>query len=304
MNKIDLRHVDLNLLPVFEVLMSECHVSRAAERLGRSQSAVSHALERLRAQLGDPLLVRVGGAMAPTVYGLEVFEEIRPILQNIQRVLSTRESFAPGISDRAFNIIVPDFWATSIAEFVQSAQKEAPRVVLAWSGLRENSLVDLANQQVDLVVAPSRPKAPEGIESQSIGGLSWGCFMRRGHPALDGWSVKAWQAHPHIVVTVGDRTPSPIQAASHLMGVSRRVGAFVPTFAAVAPLLAASDMIATLPRLTLDEGVRSYGLEYRPPPFQISPIDHSLFWSARRTSDAATRWLIDRLRPALVARIV
>jgi len=66
MNKIDLRRVDLNLLPVFEVLVEERHVSRAAERLGRTQSAVSHALERLRVQLGDPLLVRMGGVMVPT----------------------------------------------------------------------------------------------------------------------------------------------------------------------------------------------------------------------------------------------
>jgi DNA-binding transcriptional LysR family regulator len=304
MSKIDLRRVDLNLLPVFEVLMEERHVSRAAERLGRTQSAVSHALERLREQLKDPLLIRVGGAMTPTAYGLEIFDEIRPILRNIQRVLSTREGFASDTSDRTFSIVIPDFWAAAIAAFVRCIRIEAPSVVVAWSPPHERSLVDLANEQVDLVVAPSTLKAPEGVEAQSIGALSWGCFLRRGHPALDRWGAEAWQAYPHIVVNVGDRFPSPVQVASHPMGLSRRVGVYVPTFAAVPPLLADSDMIATLPRLALDEGGRGYGLQYRPPPFPIAPIDASLFWSARRTSDAATRWLIERLRPALVARIV
>jgi DNA-binding transcriptional LysR family regulator len=303
MNKIDLRGVDLNLLPVFQVLMEERHVSRAAERLGRTQSAASHALERLREQLNDPLLIRVGGAMEPTAYGLEVFDEIGPILQNIQRVLSTRESFAPQTSNRVFNIVVPDFWAPSVAAFIQTAQAEAPGVAVAWSGPRENSLLDLANQQVDLVVAPSRLKAPDGVESQSIGGLSWGCFMRKGHPALDAWGIEDWQAYPHIVVTVGDRLPSPIQVASLPSGVSRRVGVHVPTFAAVPPLLARSNMVATLPHLALGDGVVTYGLTSRAPPFLIAPIDHSLFWSARRARDAATRWLIDRLRPALIAEM-
>lgn len=299
MSKIDLRRVDLNLLPVFEVLMEECHVSRAAERLGRTQSAVSHALERLREQLSDPLLIRMGGAMAPTAYGLEVFAEVRPILQNIQRVLSTRDSFIPATSNRVFSIVVPDFWAPSLATFIQGVLAEAPHVVIAWSGPRENSLLDLANQQVDLVVVPSGLKAPDGVRSESIGGLTWGCFMRKGHPALETWGAEAWQAYPHVVVAVGDRLPSPIQSASDPSRMSRRVGAYVPTFAAVPPLLERSDLIATLPHLALGDGVRNYGLASKTPPFLIAPIDHSLFWSARRASDPATGWLLDRLRPAL-----
>ena len=72
MNKIDLRRFDLNLLVVFEVLMTERNVTRAAERLGRTQSAVSHSLSRLRSQLGDPLLIKGGRRMEPTAVALDL----------------------------------------------------------------------------------------------------------------------------------------------------------------------------------------------------------------------------------------
>ena len=88
MNEIDLRRFDLNLLVVFDVLMVERSVSRAAERLGRTQSAISHSLSRLRSQFGDPLLVKGGVRMQPTAFALDLIEQARPMLSGIQRALS------------------------------------------------------------------------------------------------------------------------------------------------------------------------------------------------------------------------
>src|SRR6059036_2435193 len=99
---IDLRRFDLNLLVVFEVLMVESSVTRAAERLGRTQSAVSHSLSRLREQLGDPLLIKGGARMLPTAFAVEFLEQARPILRSIQRALSPRHVFDPATSRRLF----------------------------------------------------------------------------------------------------------------------------------------------------------------------------------------------------------
>lgn len=85
MNEIDLRRVDLNLLVVFDVLMEERSVTRAADRLGRTQSAISHALGRLREQLGDPLLVKSGMRMLPSPFAEHLVMEVRPILANMAR---------------------------------------------------------------------------------------------------------------------------------------------------------------------------------------------------------------------------
>src|SRR5258708_34042002 len=95
MNEIDLRRFDLNLMVVFEVLMAERNVTRSAERLGRTQSAVSHSLSRLRSQPGDPLLIKAGVRMQPTAFPLDLVEQARPMLRRIQSVLSPRWLFDP-----------------------------------------------------------------------------------------------------------------------------------------------------------------------------------------------------------------
>src|SRR5947209_10288179 len=109
MNEYDLLRFDLNLLAVFEVLMRERSVTRAAERLGRTQSAVSHSLSRLRDQLGDPLLIKGGRRMEPTAFALEFIEQVRPLLRGVERVLSPRHKFEPARSRRVFRLAAPDF---------------------------------------------------------------------------------------------------------------------------------------------------------------------------------------------------
>src|SRR5438552_13688947 len=133
MNEIDLSHLDLNLLVTLEVLVREGSVARAAERLGRTQSAVSHSLGRLREQLGDPLLVKVGGRMSPSPFALKLVEDIRPILRNIQRVIAPPEPFEPEQSERIFRIASPEISAAVMGGIIGRVQAEAPRVVVDWT---------------------------------------------------------------------------------------------------------------------------------------------------------------------------
>src|SRR5438128_10605513 len=118
MSEIDLRRFDLNLLVVFDVLTTERSVTRAAERLGRTQSAVSHSLSRLRDQFGDPLLIKGGVRMQPTAIALELIEQARPMLRGLQRVLSPRYVFDPKTSQRVFRVAAPDFMLTLFAELL------------------------------------------------------------------------------------------------------------------------------------------------------------------------------------------
>src|ERR1700681_2753321 len=126
MNKIDLRRFDLNLLVVFEVLMTERNVTRAAERLGRTQSAVSHSLSRLRSQLGDPLLIKGGVRMQPTAFAVDLMEEARPMLRGIERVLSPRHVFDPACSQRVFRLAAPDFMLTLFANLLERCAPKRP----------------------------------------------------------------------------------------------------------------------------------------------------------------------------------
>jgi DNA-binding transcriptional LysR family regulator len=302
MNEIDLRRFDLNLLVVFEVLLAERSVTRAAERLGRTQSAVSHSLSRLRDQLGDPLLIKGGKLMQPTAFALDFMEQVRPILRNIQRVLLPRHEFDPATSRRIFRLSAPDFALTLFTRLLARLRAEAPGVSIEWTGLRNKMLSDLAEGQIDIAIAPTPLRLTEDVTGEGIGALTWRCFGRRGHPAFLKWGAKAWSHWPHLGVRIGNAEESPVTTAAASAGLERTIAGWVPNFAAVAPVLAASDLLATLPSLVMADMLHPHGLESRPVPFSIAPMPHAVLWSAGRSNDPEIRWLRNRLGPIVKSK--
>jgi DNA-binding transcriptional LysR family regulator len=297
MNEIDLRRFDLNLLVVFEVLMIERNVTRAAERLGRTQSAVSHSLSRLRSQLGDPLLIKAGARMQPTAFALDLIEQARPMLRGIERVLSPRQVFDPASSRRVFRFAAPDFMLTLFANLLERVRSDAPGVSIEWTAPREPTLLDVADGQVDFAIVPAQLRLPEGVSSEAIGALNWQCFGRHEHPAFAKWGRKSWSQWPHLAVRVGDSLTSPVNLAATAAGLARSIAGWVPHFSAIAPILAGSDLLTTLPSVAMAETLGPYRLESRKVPFPIPPLPHAMIWSSARGSHPEIAWLRDRLRP-------
>ena len=199
MNQIDLRRFDLNLLVVFDVLMTERSVTRAAERLGRTQSAVSHSLSRLRDQFGDPLLMKGGVRMQPTAFALDLIEQARPMLGGIQRVLTPQHVFDPASSRRIFRLAAPDFMRTLFADLLRRLRSEAPRIAIEWTAPREPTLLDVAEGLIDVAIVPTELRWPHGVTGETVGALEWRCFGRRGHPAFSEWRPETWARWPHLV---------------------------------------------------------------------------------------------------------
>ena len=297
MNEIDLRRFDLNLLIVFEVLMTERSVSRAADRLGRTQSAVSHSLSRLRSQLGDPLLIKGGVRMQPTAVALDLIEQTRPMLRGIQRVLSPRYVFDPASSRRVFRVAAPDFMLTVFAHLLSRLRSEAPGVSAEWTAPREPTLLDVAEGQIDVAIVPAELRLPEGVAGESLGALGWRCYGRKKHPAFARWNRQTWTRWPHLVVRIGDSLTSPVNVAASAAGLDRTIAGWVPHFSAIAPVLANSDLLATLPVIAMVETMHAFDLESREVPFPIAPLPHVMVWSTTRSRDPAMNWLRDRLRP-------
>jgi DNA-binding transcriptional LysR family regulator len=302
MNEIDLRRFDLNLLVVFEILMIERSVTRAAERLGRTQSAVSHALSRLRAQFGDPLLIKSGVRMQPTAFALDLIEQARPMLRGIQRVLSPRHVFDPKGSQRVFRLAAPDFMLTLFASLLARVRSEAPGVSIEWTAPREPTLLDVADGQVDIAIVPADIRLPEGITSEAVGALEWRCYGRERHPAFAQWGPENWTRWPHLVVRIGDSLTSPVNVAASAAGLERTIAGWVPHFSAIAPVLAGTDLLATLPVIAMTETLHAYRLDSREVPFPIAPLPHAMIWSTHGRRDPAIVWLSDRLRPIVKAR--
>lgn len=291
MSGIDLRRLDLNLLVVFEVLMAERSVTRAAARLGRTQSAVSHALARLREQVGDPLLVKVGGRMSASPFAEQLADEVRPILRSIQRVLVPPQAFDPATSARRFRLAIPDFATALFPALAARVRRAAPAVALEWIVPRPGLLLAVAEGQVDVALGPSAAALPEGLEREEVGQLEWATFARRDHPAIAEWGAKAWARWPHVAVRTGSTVPSPVAQAAGALAGERRVLVWVPSFAAVAPLLARTDLIATLPRVVMHESLARFDLRALPPPVPVPPMPHRLVWSRRLAGDPAIRWI-------------
>jgi len=299
MNQIDLRKVDLNLLVVFEVLMTERSVSLAADRLHRTQSAVSHSLGRLRQQFGDPLLVKAGGRMQPSPYAENLIERVRPALRGIQNILRPGAPFEPASSRRLFHLAAPDMALALFPRLLERARAQAPGISIEWTAPRPSMLLEVAQGQADLAIAPAGLRRPEGVAFEDIGALEWGCFGRRGHPAFERWGRQAWSRWPHAVVGVGDRLHSPVGAAAAAAGIKRKIAAHLPNFGAVAPLLAHSDLLATLPAVVMVGALERYGLAVRKVPFAIDSLPHVMLWNARMTNDPEIVWFRDLLRPVI-----
>jgi DNA-binding transcriptional LysR family regulator len=290
MSEIQLHRLDLNLLVTFEVLMDEGSVAGAAEKLGKTPSAVSHALARLREQLGDPLMVKVGGRMQPSPFALTLIDDVRPILRSIQRVVAPPQPFDPATSTRTFRIAVPAIPSLINAVFARLSDA-APGVSLEWVGLGPHLYAAVADERIDLAFLGADKPLPEGVMEQVMPPLERYTFMRRGHPGLEDWGRQAWLDWPHVVVGMSDAARQTVGERIRRDGLNRRIGAHIPEFSGIGPLVAASNMLATNVMPFLGTDIRTYGLVWRRPPVDLPDITFRFFWSARLTADPGNRWL-------------
>jgi DNA-binding transcriptional LysR family regulator len=226
MNEIDLRRLDLNLLVVFEVLMTEGSVTRAAARLGRTQSAVSHALSRLRQQLGDPLLVKTGGGMTPSPYAQKLIEDVRPTLRTIQRIVSPPQAFDPATSRRVFRAAIADFVPTLMPTVISEVLRRAPGVSVEWLAPGAPTMSAVAEGQIDLALVTSSASILPGVEQQSAGELHSATFARKSHPAIARWGLEAWSFWPHVQVQLGERASGSVETTVEERGLKRKDRSF------------------------------------------------------------------------------
>tara|TARA_R110000868_G_scaffold22354_40_gene91708 strand:+ start:6012 stop:6992 length:981 start_codon:yes stop_codon:yes gene_type:complete len=298
MNEIDLSRIDLNLLVVFEVLMERRSVTAAAEKLGRTQSAVSHSLARLRDQLGDPLLVRVGGRMQPSPFAEQLVEDISPLLRGMRRVLAPPQLFDPATSDRVFRIAMPTL-SSLIADVSMRVSQQAPGVRIEWMPAHHEVYDALSEGQIDLAHLGGEPRLPDGLEHQVMEPFSWVTFARQDHPAIQNWGLDAWHTYPHLMVNITRVHRNPFAetfagAFAKTFGSSsdrRRISAMIADSSAVAPILARSDFLATFPAILLAGEMEAHGLCALKPIIKLDSVLVRFFWSSRLANDAGSIWI-------------
>lgn len=293
MNKIQLERLDLNLLVTFEVLMTEGSVTRAAARLSRTPSAISHSLARLREQVGDPLLVKTGSGMKPSPFAESLVAEVRPILRSIQRIVTPPAAFDPATSTRLFRAAIADFAPTLLPRVLADVQRQAPSVTIEWLAPSAATIAAVADAQIDLSLVESRTQTPDGTRRADAGELAVMTFARKGHPAIATWGAAAWTRWPHIVVQLGERVRSQVEIAAQRQGVERTIGATVPNFSQIPALLSQTNLLATMTPLVMDGVMDRFDLVALEAPMPIAPSAFSFIWSFRLENDPGSRWFRD-----------
>lgn len=293
--------LDANLLVALDALLQEANVTRAARRVGVTQSAMSQTLARLRHQFDDPILVRVGRAMEPTPFGLRIRSRLQHAVSELEAVVRDRPTYDPRTASTRFVLATVDYLAMVLAPPLhQLVAKEAPSVRLAIHGLdAEPITARLARGAVQLYVGV-RGETERALETAPLFDDTLCVLMSARHPLskrkLD---AAAYVAHPHVHVSPRREDGSIVERALAARGLSREIAIEVPYFALLPSLLAASDMLATVPARIAARFAKDHRLVVREPPLELPPIRICMAWHPTFAADPAQRWLRDA-----VARVV
>jgi DNA-binding transcriptional LysR family regulator len=291
---MNLREVDLNLLVILDVLLEERKLVSAAKRLGLTQPSVSGALERCRRLFSDPLLVRMGRDMQLTARAQSLRAPIRELIERTGALLQTESEHISSVT-RTVRIVASDIPALMLLKMLWSElQQSAPGINLILLHWRESDRVIDALERDDADLALSMlPQVRAGLRRTKILDDHYCIAMRRGHPAAENFNIDRWLAYPHIIVSARGAKRTPLDDQLELMGHRRRVGITVPSFLMVAPLLAASDLIAMLPRYCMPH---EPGLLYFDPPIQVEGFSLHLATATRSDRDVAVQHVAELIR--------
>jgi DNA-binding transcriptional LysR family regulator len=301
---MNLRRLDLNLLVVFDALMRERNVTRAAGRVGLSQPAVSNALARLRAHFDDQLLVRGKGGMQPTRRALELEKGISQALGAIDGTI-WEQAFDPAMARHAFFIETIDYVAAVyMPSFLKIVEKEAPGIDIHISPPTRGTLRRLDSQQIQFAIV-AFGSVPDRFGSEVlIHDTTYMIVMRAQHPltAKRKISLKEYAAAQHLLVSPRGGDPhSFIDDLLSREGLSRRVMISINQFVAAAPIVAATDVIVTLPTFVANALIKPFDLVARP--LALAPSEEfsklALIWHRRLGDHPANDWFRATFRRAV-----
>ena len=304
MNPPNFRTLDLNLLRVFDEVMAERSLTRAARNLSLTQPAVSNALRRLRETLGDELVQRSGQGMAPTPRALAIWPAVREALQQLQESLIPN-LFVPADATSTFVLAMADATAAElIPGLTDTLETEAPGVSLRVVPLAtrdprkllDEETCDLAVGYFPAVLADLTARAqggePKQFLYQRLYDGEYVCVMRRDHPLATGpFTLNRFCAARHMLVSFSGRPYGFIDEALASLGRKRHVVLTVNQFFTAGRVVANSNLLTVLPRHFVRVTGIAEQLVLRPLPFDVAPVHVDAVWHRRSDQLGAHMWL-------------
>ena len=297
---MNLASIDLNLLVAFEALMAERNVTRAGQRLGLGQPAMSAALGRLRLTFKDELLVRVpGAAMRPTEKANALNLAVSEVLARARDVFDTETGFDPAQARAVYRIATSDHPATMVLpRFLEMLSVRAPFVNVRIYSLDKRDAFDLVDRgEIDLLIGSFR-NVPKRIRRRPLYTDGYLCVVRAGHPGLDASGtlpLDAYAAAPHVLVTLAHDDRGIVDEVLARQGLRRRVAVTVSDFHLVPHIVARTDMIGHMPRRIADLLIHGPDLRVLPPPIDLPAWNSELFWGGVSDAEPGAKWFREQL---------
>ncbi|TXH56237.1 MAG: LysR family transcriptional regulator [Burkholderiaceae bacterium] len=308
---MNFRTLDLNLLRVFDTVMAEGSITRAAERLAMTQPAVSNALKRLRDSVGEDLLTRAPRGVAPTAFGEALWPQVRSALGQLRSALEPGE-FDPSADGRVFRLAMAD----AMAAFLLPALMASFETLGARCRIEVHPLIDrdprdaLAHADIDMalghfpevvaaLVAHGRV-AP--LRHRRLGEGRYVCAMRRDHPLADTpLTLDAFCAADHVLVSFSGRAHGFVDQALAAQQRSRRIVLTVNQFFTAAKVVARTDLLTVLPERFLPLTGLEERVVVRELPVEPGAVHADVLWHVRHDRSAAHQWLLARIAEVAAA---
>lgn len=304
LNEIDLSRTDLNLLVLFETVLREQNVGRAASALNLSPSAVSHGLGRLRRLLNDPLFLRTPRGVIPTDRALDLAPRIAEVLQGVRGVLAGAAPFDPATSTRRFRLGVGDAFlcvygpalAATLARAAPSLGVATLHIVPSFrqspdEGAWDHVLAMLEARELDVAVLPWLT-CPPRFAARPIAEDLLVAATRADHPFAQDPSPETYCRARHLVVSIRGDPVTATDAALAERGLRRDVCMTVPSFSSALFLAAESDLVVSLPKTLVDRHGPAFGLVGTPLPFPVPPGMVVAVTTRAALQDAGVAWLV------------
>jgi DNA-binding transcriptional LysR family regulator len=288
--------LDLNLLLSLDVLLAEANVTRAARRLGLSQPALSAQLKQLRAAFDDPLLIPGARGMTLTSRAEALRAPLREALAQIQGVVASAQSFDPVRAGQTFRIVASDAihsaTSTLLAARLGTLAPGCRIALLSHDGVRTQE--QMAAGEIDLWLG-SRPSMPPNLRARVLYEEHFLCVMRRGHPlAGRPLDLDRFCELEHVLVSPGGGGfHGIVDDTLAARGRSRRVTVSLNSFLLVPAVVAASELVATVPARLARAWAQQ--LEVLAPPCEVVSFTVMMGWHGRAHADPAQRWLREQL---------
>jgi DNA-binding transcriptional LysR family regulator len=290
---MDISRVDLNLLVVYEALLEHQSVTRAGASIGLSQPAMSAALAKVRVLFGDPLFVRAGGGVKPTARAEALAEPVRRVLQSVRSEILQKVRFDPRTTTRTFTLVMPDIGEIAfLPRLLARLAAEAPQAGIKTLAMPPPAIERaLETGRADLAVGLFPDLTKAGFFQRRLFRNSFICAVASGHPVPGGQlTLRKYLAASHAIVSPEGRSHDLFERELRRRGCVRRVRLEIPHYLSLPAIIAASDLVATVPRDIALAFEKLAKLRLLEPPFNVS-FDVKQYWHARAHKDPVNIWL-------------